>query len=153
MATLGSASTSSREKIAVKDIEALTQSIGVELPEEHKDEWCDLIATVQDSIDVVEALPDYIPQTDLERFPRKNIHRPESKENPGNAWAWKVTIEGANAGPLKGVTFCLKDNIAVKNVPMLVGTDVFTDYTPNVDASELSLSDLFRFANCISGCY
>ena len=30
----------------------------------------------------------------------------------------------------------LKDNIAVKDVPMLFGTDMFTEYVPDVDASK-----------------
>jgi amidase len=136
MATFGIASSKSRQKITIQDVENLTRDIGVELPEEHKAEWRDLIASVQDSIDVVEALADYVPEVDLERFARKNVHRPERKDNPGNAWAWKATVEGASHGPLSGVTFCLKDNIALKDVPMLVGTEVFTEYTPDVDASE-----------------
>ena len=136
MATLAPASKASKEKVSVLALEELTRNIGVELPEEQKEEWRDLIASVQDSINVVEGLPDYVPQVDLQRFPRTNVHRPPKNENPGNAWAWKATIQGAPSGPLKDLTFCLKDNIAVKDVPMLVGTDVFTDYVPDVDASE-----------------
>jgi Asp-tRNA(Asn)/Glu-tRNA(Gln) amidotransferase A subunit family amidase len=30
----------------------------------------------------------------------------------------------------------LKDNIAVKDLPMLFGTDMFTNYVPDVDASK-----------------
>lgn len=153
MATLGSASTSSRQKITIKDIEELTRRVGVELPEAHKEDWRDLIASVQDSIDVLEALPNYAPAVDLKRFPRRSVHRPEQADNPGNAWAWKVTIEGVSVGPLKGIAFCLKDNIAVKDVPMLVGTDVFSDYTPDVDASESTSSLLFRITNAHSRCY
>ncbi|KAF2793924.1 amidase signature enzyme [Melanomma pulvis-pyrius CBS 109.77] len=135
MATFGIASNANKQKITIRDVEKLTRDIGVDLPEHHKEEWRELIASVQDSIDIVQALPDYVPEVDLQRFPRENVHRPEKSVNPGNAWAWRATIEGDSEGPLKGVTFCLKDNICVKDVPMLVGTDVFTDYIPDVDAT------------------
>jgi amidase len=70
-----------------------------------------------------------------EKYPRQNIHRPAQDQNSGNAWAWKARIEGDANGALSGVTFCLKDNISVAGVPMLLGTDMFTGYTPDVDAS------------------
>ena len=146
MATLQNASESSRSKFTVDNILEITSSIGVKLPDEYLEQWRELIATVQDSIDVVQSLPDYVPSVDLEKYPRQNIHRPQRSENSGNAWAFKVRIEGASDGPLKGTTFCLKDNIAIKDVPMLVGTDVFMDYVPDVDASEF-LCD--RFFQCL----
>lgn len=135
MATVGTASASSREKVSIQHLESLAGSIGVTLPQEHLEEWRNLVAATQDSMDAVDALPDYVPQVDLTRFPRQDVHRPPPNENPGNAWAWKARIQGSAGGPLAGVTFCLKDNIAVKDVPMLIGTDVITDYVPNVDAS------------------
>ena len=95
-------------------------------------------------MDAVDALPDYVPQVDLNRFPRQDVHRPPQNENPGNAWAWKAKIQGSTGGPLEGVTFCLKDNIAVKDVPMLIGTEVITDYIPNVDASKYLISTAKR---------
>jgi amidase len=137
MATLQSASASSKDIVSSEIIRDLLSDLGLELPPKELEEWKELIASVQDSIDVVEDLPDYVPHVDLKKFPRENIHRPEPCENSGNAWAWKVRIDGEAEGSLKGLTFCLKDNIAVKDVPMLVGTDIFTDYTPNVDASKL----------------
>lgn len=136
MATLSSASDLSKEKISVQDIIDLASSIGVQIKDSELVQWRDLVASVQDSIDVVEGLPDYVPIPDLETFPRLAFYRPERAQNPGNAWAWKVTINGAEKGPLCGLKFALKDNIAVKDVPMLVGTEVFTDYIPNIDASK-----------------
>jgi amidase len=135
MATLGQASSSSRDKVTVDTVQSLLKDLDLTLPVEHLEQWKDLIASVQDSVDVVDALQNYVPVVDLERFPRTDIHRPPAESNPGNAWAWKFSIQGEEEGPLKGVTVCLKDNICVKDVPMLVGTDVFTDYIPDGDAS------------------
>lgn len=78
-----------------------------------------------------------MPCVDTEQYPRQNVHRPTPGDNPGNAWAWKVRIDGDkdDGALLSNVTFALKDNVAVKDVPMLVGTDVFTGYVPDTDAT------------------
>jgi amidase len=130
MATVNTASETNKQAVTLQKIQAVTTSLGLEIPPS------DLLASNQDSIDVVESLPDYLPLTDLDRFPRKDVHRPETKDNEGNAWAWKVRIDGTAEGPLKGMRMVLKDNIAVKDVPMLFGTDMFTYYVPDVDASK-----------------
>ena len=136
MATLTSASDANKATISANDVSAVCTDLGLSLRKDHLSEWHEIIASIQESIDVVSALPDYVPIVDLDQYPRKSVHRPDPKENDGNAWAWKVRIEGVNEnGILHGTTFCLKDNIAVKDVPMLVGTDVFEGYVPNTDAS------------------
>jgi Asp-tRNA(Asn)/Glu-tRNA(Gln) amidotransferase A subunit family amidase len=42
------------------------------------------------------------------------------------------------------MSIALKDNIAVKDVPMLFGTDIFADYVPDVDASKKPIHRLFE---------
>jgi amidase len=75
---------------------------------------------------------DYVPPTDTEKFHRNNVHFPEPKDNPLGAWAWRCHIQGkdSDAGILAGKTVALKDNISVKDVPMLLGTDFIKDFTP-----------------------
>jgi amidase len=136
MATVNTASEANKQVITLQKIQAATTSLGVEISPSDLDDWHYLLASNQDSIDVVESLPDYLPFVDLDRFPRKEVHRPEAKDNEGNAWAWKVRIDGTSEGPLKGIRMALNDNIAVKDVPMLFGTDMFTNYVPDVDASK-----------------
>ncbi|RFU34736.1 hypothetical protein B7463_g1623, partial [Scytalidium lignicola] len=135
MATVNTATEANKQAITLTKIQALTSSLGIKLAAGDLKDWHSLLASNQDSIDVVNALPDYVPFVDLARFARKNVHRPTVEQNEGNAWAWKVTIDGVPEGPLKGVRIALKDNIAVKDVPMLFGTDMFSDYVPNVDAT------------------
>jgi amidase len=74
--------------------------------------------------------PDYVPPVNEERFSRDNVHFPKESENPNGAWAWKCTIVDTKAkgGKLEGKTFALKDNIAVKGVPMLLGTNFIKGY-------------------------
>lgn len=74
---------------------------------------------------------------DEKRFPRKEIHFPDQAQNPHGAWAWKCTVvdERGESGKLKGKTFALKDNIALKGVPMLLGTNFIQNFTPDCDAT------------------
>ncbi|TPX11775.1 uncharacterized protein E0L32_007512 [Thyridium curvatum] len=135
MATLTAASEANKAKVTAEKVAQCVADVGLSLPPQHMQQWHEIIASVQESIDLVESLPNYYPKVDLEKYPRKDVHRPANKDNKGNAWAWKARIEGQTDGPLAGITFCLKDNIAVKDVPMLLGTDMFTDYTPEMDAT------------------
>ncbi|KAH6974447.1 amidase signature domain-containing protein [Ilyonectria sp. MPI-CAGE-AT-0026] len=135
MATLTTASDSNKTIVTVEKISHVLDKIGISLTPDESVQWHDIIASVQESIEIVQDLPDYFPPVDLDKYPRINVHRPRTHENEGNAWAWKSHIQGKAGGPLSGVTFCLKDNITVKDVPMLLGTDMFTDYTPQTDAT------------------
>jgi amidase len=75
---------------------------------------------------------------DLERFPRKNVHFPTASANQLNAWAWKCSIQDKSAqGLLKGKTVAIKDNVTVKDVPMLMGTDFVKGYVPVKSSSAL----------------
>lgn len=80
---------------------------------------------------------DYIPQVDLERFPRNDIHQMTQQDNPYGAWAWRCSIKDQllNSGLLAGKTVALKDMIAVKDVPQLMGTEFVSGFVPNMDAT------------------
>jgi amidase len=94
-----------------------------------------LLAAVHDIAETVNALEDYHPPTDLERFSRKNIHRPTPAENVlGHAWSYKFSIKDDSIkGPLTGKTVCLKDCITVAGVPQVMGTDIIKPWVPEAD--------------------
>jgi amidase len=69
------------------------------------------------------------------RHPRDGGSAPRPEENPLGAWAWRVRIEGAAAGPLEGKTIAIKDNVAVAGVPMRNGTALLDGYVPDEDAT------------------
>jgi amidase len=69
------------------------------------------------------------------RHPREGGSAPRAGENPLGAWAWRVRIEGAAAGPLAGRTIAIKDNVAVAGVPMHNGTALLDGYVPDEDAT------------------
>lgn len=80
---------------------------------------------------------DYVPLVDEARFPREAVHFPDRKDNSHGAWAWRCNIidKQENNGKLKNKTYALKDNIAIKGVPMLLGTNFFKGYVPDCDAT------------------
>lgn len=112
----------------------LCTDLGVKLRDEDQEAYHTLLAVYHDSLTALMQLPDYVPSVDLERFPRQDIHFPQPKDNKLNAWAWKCHVEDASNksrnGLLAGKTIAIKDNIAVKDVPMLMGTDMVTGYVP-----------------------
>lgn len=80
---------------------------------------------------------DYQPRPDIEATPRTEVHFPERDDNPLGAWAWRCrcTHKNPSSDLLKGKTLCLKDNIAMSQVPCLLGTSSFTGWTPDTDAT------------------
>lgn len=82
--------------------------------------------------DVVDPLPDYIPEV---KYPRTPGQRPAPEDNPMNAWYWRCDLRGAADGPLKGKTIAVKDNVCIAGVPMMNGASTLEGYVPNLDAT------------------
>ncbi|WWC67121.1 uncharacterized protein I206_101028 [Kwoniella pini CBS 10737] len=139
--TLAPTTLSSNNPITRQDVEdTLIKKLGASKPSDKDlDDYTSLLTGIWEiwnKIDTKEE--DYIPFVDENRYPRKNVRRPEGEENKLNAWAWKVDLEDTKKdgkGLLEGKTVCLKDTVAVKGVPCLVGTDVLQDWIPNTDAT------------------
>lgn len=69
-------------------------------------------------------------------FPvRDRGYRPNSEEDPFNAWLWKCCIPGAEEGILAGKTVSFKDTIAVYGLPLTFGSLAMDGYIPNFDAT------------------
>src|SRR6266498_1833219 len=81
---------------------------------------------------VVDALPDNLPQV---KYPRTPGYRPSGEENPQNAWYVKTTVKGASGGKLADKTVVLKDNVMLAGVPMMNGASTLEGYVPEVDAT------------------
>jgi amidase len=121
--------------LPVSELDRISSLIGLEIPSEQKADYLRLLSSFESSIQSICDLPDYFPVPNTEKFPRKDSHEVSEKENSLGAWAHKVTISGATTGLLTGKTICLKDNIAVAEVPCKNGTNVFTDWCPQMDAT------------------
>ena len=123
--------------------ETLDKLGGVTIKNEELEDYRRLLAVFHESAEELMAMPDYEPPVDLERFPREDVHFPKKKDNVYGAWAWRCSIQDKGVkkvgmGLLQGKTVVVKDNIAVKDVPMLIGTDFIKGYVP--------VRHLFRFS-------
>ncbi|THX15135.1 putative amidase [Aureobasidium pullulans] len=130
-------SISAGNTVSVQDVRETFAKLNVSVPESEEDDYQKLLAAIHDCAETVAALPDSHPPTDLERFPRNNVHRPSLDENIlGHAWAHTFSIKDKNpTGCLAGKTVCLKDCICVAGVPQLLGTDIIDPWTPEADAT------------------
>ncbi|EON96741.1 putative amidase signature enzyme protein [Phaeoacremonium minimum UCRPA7] len=137
--TLAPDTVSDRNPISEKDVVSTLDSLGLKAKPQNLGDFTSLLTGIWEVWDKIEQMDDYVPEVDEVRFPRKDVHRPEGEANKSNAWAWKCHIEDttdqSQNGLLAGKTINLKDNIAVKGVPCLIGTDLFSDYIPNTDAT------------------
>lgn len=87
---------------------------------------------ISGAYEVVEQMPDYIPEV---TYPRTPGYKPTGEENKYNAWYVKSEIKGAAEGPLAGKTIVLKDNVQLAGVPMRNGASTLEGFTPNLDAT------------------
>ncbi len=110
----------------------VADEMGLTLSEDDVQSFLGLIAGSIEAYNVVDGLPDNLPTV---RYPRTPGYRPEGEENRYNAWYYKTRIEGAAAGPLKGKTVALKDNVMLAGVPMMNGAATLEGYVPDIDAT------------------
>ncbi|PGH16035.1 hypothetical protein AJ79_02015 [Helicocarpus griseus UAMH5409] len=155
----GSQSRIRSNPVTPKDVRSQLGKLGIEPSPEDEDDYLKLLAAAHDCAQAVEALPDYEPPVDLERFPRINIHRPSPGEQTFNAaWAHTFSIKDPTIqGPLSGKTVCLKDCIAVAKVPQLLGTDTIEPWVPESDATVVTWAlengaEIVGTANCENWC-
>ncbi|OWB85985.1 transferase activity protein [[Candida] boidinii] len=129
--------------VTVDDVIAQPAKLGLSLLPNEIEDFHLILSALDKSAKKIMAMDDYLQPTDLERFPRKNIHRPDSKDNTKGAWAYKVEIEDtkpelSSKRLLKGKTICFKDCIEVANVPQILGTSAQPNWTPKADATVVS---------------
>ena len=105
---------------------------GLALTDEDVRSFIGLIAPIIDAYNVVDAMPDNLPQV---KYPRTPGYRPEGDENKYNAWYVKTSVKGATRGKLKGKSVVLKDNIMLAGVPMMNGASTLEGYVPEIDAT------------------
>ncbi|KAK5172776.1 uncharacterized protein LTR77_002896 [Saxophila tyrrhenica] len=123
--------------VTTEALNEICKVFGIKLKDEEKEDYRRLLAVFDESAQELMAMPDYVPEVDLQRFPRNDVHEVPKDQNTHGAWAWRCSIKDSqpNSGPLAGKTVVLKDMISVKDVPMLMGTEFVSGYTPNMDAT------------------
>jgi amidase len=106
--------------------------LGLSLSNEELEIYAAKIDAACQTYDFVDAHPDNLPEV---KYPRGGGAKPAAEDNPLNAWAWKVTIQGRRRGPLAGKTVAIKDNVCVAGVPMMNGASTLEGYVPEIDAT------------------
>jgi amidase len=125
--------------VTVDDLTSLGQALNVKESEDELEQYTKLLGVFHDACEELMGMEDYIPQTDLERFPRGEVYQPQGDENKYNAWGFKTDIKdttsGKEPGSLEGITVAMKDCIGVAGVPMLMGTNFVKGFIPKSDAT------------------
>ena len=113
-------------------LQEVAYSLGIHLSEEQAENYNTLLQGNFDAYDIIDALPDYVPEV---KYPRTPGTFPAPADNKYGAWYVKSTIKGAASGKLAGKTVVLKDNVCVAGVPMMNGASTLEGYMPNIDAT------------------
>jgi len=113
-------------------LKEIANQVGLSLTEADVASFIGLMTPSIAGYNVVDALPDNLPQV---KYPRTPGYRPSGEENPQNAWYVKTTVKGASGGKLADKTVVLKDNVMLAGVPMMNGASTLEGYVPEVDAT------------------
>src|ERR1700722_1843092 len=116
----------------LQQLRSVAEDLGMHMSEEDLKSYHELLEGNFAAYDIVDAMPDYLPQV---KYPRTPGYRPEGEENKQNAWYVKTTVKGAPQGKLAGKTIALKDNICLAGVPMMNGASTLEGYVPDTDAT------------------
>jgi len=113
-------------------LRAVAEDLGLHMSDADLKSYDALMQANYAAYDVLEAMPDYLPEV---KYPRTPGYRPEGEENKYNAWYVKTTVKGASRGKLAGKSIVLKDNVCLAGVPMMNGASTLEGYTPDTDAT------------------
>jgi amidase len=116
-------------------VRKLADRFGFSLDAEDLRSFQGLIAASLESFARVDAIEQPVQPL---RYARRPGYRPSAEENRYNAWYWKCSVPGADAGPLAGKRVVAKDNICVAGIPMMNGSRVLEGYVPEFDATVIT---------------
>ncbi len=116
----------------LEQMRTLVGGLGMSMGDRELLDYMTLMEGTFQAYDIVDQMPDFLPQV---KYPRTPGYRPSGSENPLNAWYVKSEVRGAHSGPLAGRRIVLKDNVCLAGVPMMNGASTLEGYTPDVDAT------------------
>ncbi len=128
--------------------------IGLSLTDADVQSYIGLIKANVAAYNVVDALPDELPEV---KYPRSPGRFPTPEENTHNAWYVRTSIQGASRGKLKGKKVAIKDNMMLAGVPMMNGCSILEGYVPDIDATVVQRlldagAEIVGKAHCESYC-
>lgn len=113
-------------------LKEIAEEMGLSVTDADVASYLGLMAGNVEGYNVVDSMPDNLPQV---KYPRTPGFRPPATENVHNAWYYKTSIAGAPEGKLKGKRVAIKDNAMVAGVPMMNGAATMEGYMPEIDAT------------------
>jgi amidase len=116
----------------VEQLREIAEQVGLSLTQEDLKSFIGLMAPSVAGYNVVDAMPDNLPEV---KYPRTPGRRPPPEENKHNAWYYKTSVKGAPNGKLKGKKIVVKDNVMLAGVPMMNGAATLEGYMPEIDAT------------------
>ena len=120
------------ERPSSQELENILKTHRLEISLEDRDTYRSLIDATLSAYDVVDHLPNHLPEV---KYPREMGEAVSSSDNPFNAWYWKSQIQGSSDGPLTGKSVVFKDNIMIAGIPMMNGSSTLEGFVPEFDAS------------------
>lgn len=125
-------------KLQAAKVKDLVSSAGLQLSDAAVEDWSTLLGSLDDAIKEVFAAEDYIPKSDLAKYPRSDIFVPKNaEESDKGGWATRCTVTATTPTSLllKGKTVAVKDNISLAGVRCLNGVEpVNGEWIPQCDA-------------------
>jgi amidase len=116
-----------------EEIRAKAAKHNIELSDEEVADFAEAIAGTLEGYERLDELT--APSRSIEYTNRDPGHRPDSEEDPLNAFVRKCEVQGADSGPLADYDVGLKDNVAVAGIEMTCGSKLFEGYVPTADAT------------------
>ena len=116
-------------------VRTIASELHMHMDDSEVEDYLKLMQGTLDAYDIVDSLPDEIPNV---QYPRTGGYQPDAGDNPLNAWYMKCEVRGEPSGPLSGKEVVLKDTICLAGVRMMNGTSVLEGYVPDVDATVVS---------------
>jgi len=113
-----------REKAAKHNLELTNEEVEV------------IAGVIASRLQLYEQLDELVePQPEVRYTTRESFGKPDTQEDPHNAFVKRCFVPGATDGPLSGYEVGLKDNIALAGIEMTCGSRVMEGYVPSVDAT------------------
>ena len=122
-----------REFRTARKSKQLSTKEGINLSVDELDGIESLFRQLIDAANVVGSLTENLTRASAEN--RDPGYRPNSTEDPYNSFIRKIFVKGSESGPLQGKRFGIKDNIAVRGIPMTNASDLSKDFVPDYDAT------------------
>lgn len=118
------------------ELSDLAAELGLTIAEADLDAYATAIENRLAPFETIEDLP--VPQRpprDYDHTTRSPGYQPSDAEDPHNAWITKCRIDGAEDGPLSGLSVGLKDTVNVAGIELTNGSKMLEGYVPASDAT------------------